>query len=120
MSDSNPSFRPIIVFLTTLAILLTAAGFAFHSLLGGGTSSFEYLLPTLFVIVLIGMKLSAPRIPRLQLALLVGVVFGIHLLAEHLLPLMLVAEKLIEIVCVLGFGAYWVVKGYIPRESNRW
>jgi hypothetical protein len=120
MSNSKPPFRPIAVLLTTLAILLTTAGFAFHSLMGGGTSSFEYLLPTLFVIALIGMKLAAPRIPWPQLALLVVAVFGIHLLAEHLLPLMLIAEKLIEIVCVLGFGAYWVAKGYIPRESNRW
>lgn len=120
MSDSKPPFRPIAVFLTTLAVLLTAAGFGVHSLKGGGTSSFEYLLPTLFVIVLVGMKLAAPRIPWLQVTALVVVVFIIHLVAEHFIPLMLVAERVIEAVCVLGFGAYWVAKGYLPRESNRW
>jgi len=120
MSDSKPPFRPIAVLITTIAVLLTVACFAAHSLMGGGTSSFEYLLPTLFVIVLVGTKLAAPRIPWLQVAALALVVFGIHLAAEHFIPLMLIAERVIKAVCILGFGTYWVAKGYLPRESNRW
>jgi hypothetical protein len=120
MSNSKPPFRSIVVLLTTLAILLSAAGAAYHSLMGGGSSSYEYLLPIWFVILLLGGKLAAPRIPWLQIAALVVVVFGVHFFGEHFPPFMLVDEKITEVICVFGFGAYWVAKGYISKETIRW
>lgn len=115
-----PPLSRLAILLTTLAILATAAGFGLYSLMGGGAGIFSYLVPVLLFIVVIGWKLAAPRLPWRQAAYAASSVLLVHLLAEHIVPLVFVVEKIIEVVCVAGFGTHWVKKGYIPKESNRW
>ncbi|WP_262964292.1 hypothetical protein [Methylobacter psychrophilus] len=121
MNNQEPPFYPVVILLTTLAVLATAAGGSIYSLAAaGGVSLYKYLFQVLLLIVLVGLKLAAPKLPWFQCALAVSVVFVIHVVAEHVQPLILIAEKVIEVVCVAGFGVFWVKKGYIPKESNRW
>lgn len=120
MNAQEPPFRPICIRITIAVLGVTTAAFSYFALSCGNTAPFNYLLPVLLLIALFGMRCAAPRIPWLQLLLAVVSVAIIHLVAEYVLPFALVSEKVIEIVCVGCFGAYWVWKGYLPKERNRW
>lgn len=120
MSNRPPPFSRVAVLFTVLAILATSAAFAIYSLMGGGVVPFKYLIPVLLVITVFGWKFSCPRLPWRQAAYAAATVFVMHFIAEHAPPLIFLAEKAIEVVCVVGFGTYWVKKGYIPEKSNRW
>ena len=43
----------------------------------------------------------------------------IHFLGEHVFVLLfLAADRVIDFVCVFGFGRHWVKRGYIPLGAN--
>ena len=122
---SKPIFHPSRVRLCTLAVVLALVVFAYLGITHG-IGVYEYAFPVLLTICLVGIKWAAPAIPLLQIVVLIVLLFLIHYLvdwlvaAEHLPPLALLGDKVVEVVCVFGFGAFWVRRGYIPASANHW
>lgn len=104
----------------TLFLMLTAAAFGGYALSIGSMRPYQLLIPILLLEALFVMKWAAPLVPWKQVAIATAVVLAIHFVAEHVTPLLFVSEKIIEIVCVAGFGAMWVRRGYMPSAANRW
>ena len=123
MNQANqPQFRPRVIFATTLITLAVVVAFALYGISHTGSDHYKYLFPLLVVVWLIGAKFAAPAIPLIQVIVAGFAIVLIHIGAEltHWPPALIVGEKIIEGVCVLGFGAYWVRKGYIPGSANHW
>jgi hypothetical protein len=122
---SQPIFSPPRIRLATLAV---AVGMVVLGYLGITRSAdvYAYALPILLAICALGMKWAAPAIPLRQLATLIVLIFFAGWLgawaSEHwsLPPLVIVADKAIEVLCVIVFGAHWVKRGYIPQSANYW
>lgn len=125
MSDqSEPPFSARAIQLTAAAQMLPVLGIALY-FLNTGKDIFHWLFPTMLGVALVGMKFAAPRIPWFQLLLALGAVFVTSSVLDVLalkvsLLFFFVGNVVIPIVCVLGFGRYWVSRGYIPRWSNWW
>jgi len=99
---------------------MTTLLFTIYALLNQSFALFQIMLPILFVEALLTMKWAAPLIPWKQAIMASVTVLLIHFIAEHFVPVLLVAEKIIELVCVAGFGAKWLRQGFIPVEANKW
>ncbi|PTN32678.1 hypothetical protein C6366_16070 [Desulfonatronum sp. SC1] len=122
--QSEPPFYPRAILLTVITQTLPVLGIALYFLISGN-NNFHWLIPAMLGVALVGMKFAAPRIPWFQLALALGAVFvtssALDLLALKVSPLFFLAGNVsIPVICVLGFGRYWVSCGYIPRWSNWW
>lgn len=67
-------------------------------------------------------KWAATDIHWAQVGLCCLVILGVHFVGAHFTwaPAYLIADKLIEAICILGFGTYWVKRGYLPKSANRW
>ena len=101
MSSPIPFFA-IRLLITTVVILLTAAGFSMWALGTRSTEPYHYLVPVLLFIALCGIKLAAPNVPWGELVAAILIVLLIHFGSEHYVPALLIAEKFIEVVCVLA------------------
>lgn len=125
MSDqSEPPFSPRAIQMTVIAQMLPVFGIALYFLVTG-KNLFHWLIPAMLGVALAGMKFAAPRIPWLQLFLALGAVYvtssALDLLGQKVSPLFFLAGNVvIPVLCVFGFGKYWVIRRYIPRWSNWW
>jgi len=77
------------------------------------------------VISLLGMKFAAPRIPWKPLIFCIGIVIlisvGFDALVLKVSPIFFwIGNIAIPLLCVYGFGSYWVKRKYIPEWSNFW
>ncbi len=121
---SVPTISRVTIFCTFVTGLATIVGFSFYSLKTGEAGIYTYLVPVLILVAFIGMKIAAPRLPWKQAALAGGVVLTTHFVTEHLTiifpPFLFLGEVVIQVICVMGFGRYWVANGYIPASSNSW
>jgi len=121
----SSKFSPQRIRVATLAVALTCIYLGYQAL-NGNPRILSYAFPILLGVCLIGMKWAAPRIPWLQLLAALFVVFTVDAFfgwlghATAIPVIVLAADKVIEAFCVLGFGAYWVTKGYIPLAANKW
>lgn len=117
-------FNPKAIQLTAAAIGLSTAVVAYQSL-SIGMGIYEYLPYIWCAVIAVGIKLAAPRVPFLEAILCMVSAFAVNYLCSYLFtsvsPLFHFVEGVvIEALCVLGFGAHWVRKGYIPPWANRW
>jgi len=122
MSDMD--FNPRVIQLTTGVLGLVVAMVAIYSI-SSGTPLYKYFAYIAFPIIVTGMKLAAPRIPLLEALVCVAVIFLInvfvsYLFANHSPIFLFLGEILIPVICVFGFGARWVYKGYLPSNANQW
>ena len=117
-------FRPNVPPLIAGIISLLAAGLGIYSMLHG-ISFFEMFVLIAPPIIVIGMKLAAPRIPILQVAACVLVVFLLNEMFGFLFLnvsalYFILGELIIPFVCISCFGSYWVHKRYLPGWANKW
>ncbi len=120
--SSIPPYSSLAIQVTTLSVAITGALFGLYALLSGNFHVFELLVPVLLTIAIFGMHFAAKAIPWWQLVSAGAVIWLIHFGSElvHIAPIAILGEKIVEIVCVFGFGTYWVRKGYLPKNRNRW
>lgn len=124
MSDTSDSIpfrrRPIAAATFALAILLVA--FGIYGFKHPKSEHWHFFVPCGIAISLVGIKFAAPRLPWGHVFSAGVVIWLVHFAIEksHNVALHIVGEVLFEAICVIGFGAYWVRKGYIPAFSNRW
>lgn len=122
MSNNPPPFRPWAIYVTTIVTIIVVIGFSWYGLSHAGNAPYEFLFPTLIFVWLIGAKLAAPKLPWMQVVLAGTVIIIVHFGIEafHFVPANFIGEKIIQAICVLGFGAYWVRRNYIPSSANYW
>ena len=115
------SFSHNKIAIGTILLCLVVAGIGFCSLIGKDVP-WHLVVPALIIGATLVTKWAAPSIPWLQTAACCFVILMVHIAAEltEWLPAVVMADKVIEVSCVLGFGAYWVKRGYIPRWANQW
>lgn len=123
-SANNPPFYPVAIVVATACIWLAVAIFAWNALTHG-TGIFNWLMPVLMTIAMLGMKGAAPRTPFVELGLgivlIYGVSFATDILALQFSPLFWwIGNKLIPMLCVFIVGHRWIKKGYIPTWCNWW
>lgn len=119
MSSENQDipFHPVIIKVTTAAVAVTATLLSIYSL-------HSWIFPSMLIVVLFGTKLACPRIPLIQITMLVVVIFIISAIVNLLLQVSILfyflGEIIVPLICVSGFGCHWVKHQYIPIWSNRW
>lgn len=114
----EPPFNPRAIQLTTGALGIVIAITAIYSIYG--------LLPYFIALVIaIGMKYAAPKIPFVEIVVcvatsLLGMEFFDYLFVTQS-PIFLIVGNLVSpAICVMGFGYRWVKKGWLPEYANRW
>ncbi len=117
-------YNSIYIKISPLIISLTFVFSLFYQPFPGIPTS-NWLPKLIFLEIFIFMKLAAPRIPFLQLALVVITLFAITSLIDYLilevnLLYYFLGNIILPIICVFGFGQYWVSKSYIPSSKNKW
>jgi hypothetical protein len=121
MTHRTAKQRAWINIAATILILGLAIGLSWYGIRHPDTSLFALWVPVTVTLALFAVKLAWPRIPGYQVALLAVIALATHYALEHLgPPAMLVSELAMQVVCAAIFGSYWVRKGYISREANRW
>ncbi|WP_153065928.1 hypothetical protein [Xanthomonas campestris] len=116
----KPLFFRKRIAIGTAVLALFVAAIAWRSMSTGSTFP-SAVAPTLLVAAMLVVKWAAPRIPWIEIALCAALILVVHTVA-HLsqwIPATWLADKVIELFCLLGFGAYWVAKGYIPASANQ-
>ena len=121
----KPTFHPVRNMLGTLTLPATAAGMVSFAVFGHHPDVLHWAIQVLLVEAGLVMAFAAPKVPRIQLAILVGLILVIHGLFEFLadqsgVPLQFLVDHIVEFICVSVAGAYWVSNGYIPRSANSW
>lgn len=117
-------FNPKAIQLTAAAIGLSTALVAYQSF-SIGMEVYKYLPYVWGAVVTVGIKFTAPRVPLSEAMLCIVLALALNYLCGFLFssvsPFFYFVEGVaIEALCVLGFGARWVRKGYIPPWANRW
>ncbi len=117
-------FNPKVIQLTAGAIGLSAALVAYQSF-STGIEVYKYLPYIWGAVVTVGIKFTAPRVPFSEAILCIVSALALNFLCGFLFSAVspffyFVEGAAIEALCVLGFGARWVRKGYIPPWANRW
>lgn len=124
MSQQNIPYQPFYIQLFTLLVLVslffTPLVFSFDY-----QFIFEWGLTIVFSLFPIALKLAAPRIPFWQAIACSFIVVILNYLSGVMLSggsfiLWYLLSKAIQIVCVSGFGFYWVRCNYIPSWANKW
>jgi hypothetical protein len=103
--------------LFTIIFLINLSKYGYHV--------FNWLLPGILFIGLVGMKTTAPRVPLWQVfsaALAVFIVASLSdLLFINISPIFFLLGNILNpIICVHGFGRYWVNNEYLPEVNNWW
>ncbi|WP_092238839.1 hypothetical protein [Desulfobacula phenolica] len=124
MQQQDTRFYSKRILLTRFAQCLFTIGFVFYAQ-GKEYQIYGWLFPFLMIIALFGMKFAASRIPFIQLTIAVGTVSGVSTVTNILCNQVsflfyFLGDFLIPIICVHGFGRYWVSKGYLPARNNFW
>lgn len=117
-------FNPKAIQLTVAAIGFSTALVAYQSL-STGIDIYKYLPHIWSAVVAVGIKLTAPRVPFWEAILCLASALAVNYQCSYLFtavsPLFhFVGGIGVEALCILGFGARWVRKGYIPPWANRW
>lgn len=121
MPDKTQQQRAWINIAAILIMMGLLIGLSLYAVRSKDFSVFGYWLPLAIAIALVAMKWAWPKIPGYQLAMLGLSVASIHFGMEHFGPFAsLLSEYVLEAVCVFGFGAFWVRRGYLSKEANRW
>lgn len=127
ISTGYPPFRPSVIRVTHVIVLLIPALAAWYSLKHKGHNLYPYVIPAMIVVSMIGGKIAARLVPWRHVLGAAICIISIHSLLEYLVlhmgvsPLLMVLTDLgIAVVCKLGFGRHWVKKRYIPPHSNWW
>ena len=119
-----PQFYPIFIKLFPLLLFTTVLGcMLYQPILNLAIE--DWLPKVIFLEIFIIMKLAAPRIPIWQLAFVLSLILVISMSLDYLgfnvNPLFFLAGNFVfPVICVFGFGQYWVSKQYIPRWANMW
>jgi len=124
MNNTHIDYQPIFIQLYTVIAFLALAfvplifSFKYEQFFG-------WWLTTLIVFFPLALKLAAPRIPFRQAMACSFIVIAINYLSglmfsEGELTLWWLLGKLIPVICVLGFGAYWSRCNFIPAWANKW
>ncbi|MDN7998167.1 hypothetical protein QZN00_13525 [Burkholderia multivorans] len=122
--NTPPPFSGTATSLTALCVVFVIIGCALYAIKTGSNEIYHYLIPVCLVVVAIGMKFSAPRLPWAQVGLLAVSIIAVHFVIEKLVPsfppIFFVGDLAIQGICILGFGRFWVRKGYIRSSMNNW
>lgn len=122
--QSPPPYNGIFIRLFPLLLGATVLCGVFFQPFPGMAIS-DWLPKALFIEAAVVMKLAAPRIPIWQLAFAVLSVYIIGAVLDYMgfsmSPLFfMVGNFIFPIICVFGFGQYWVSKQYMPSWANMW
>lgn len=120
MSKITGRFSPVRIMVGTLLMMLTAVVFGSWALATASVRPYQFMIPVLMIEALLVIKWAAPDLPSKQLAFAVGLILIIQFLSDQIPILNPLFDKLIQLMCVAGFGASWVRRGYIPKSANRW
>jgi len=115
-----PRYYPIRIQIGTLGIAAALVYLSYRGM-NGQSVTWGLVVPCLIVYALLVSKWAAPEIPWREMLACCILVLLIHYVADWIdwPPGYLVADKIVEMVLILGFGASWVRRKYLPWCANR-
>lgn len=124
MNELSIPYNQRIINLYALLAIISLGGSVFYC--GFNLQvPFDFWLTTVIGLFPLALKLAAPRVSLVQAFICAIMVLVINYLSTVVLSggpfvVWFFLSKVIEIVCVLGFGFYWVQQEYIPSWANKW
>lgn len=117
----TPRYYPKKIWLATLGLALALICLGYQGAIGREIN-WGLVVPLLLIYSVIVIKFAAPDVPWAQVLLCCASVLLVNCVADWINwpPGYLIADLIVEIALVFGFGAHWVRCKYIPFWANRW